>query len=305
MKACLTPVALANLIRMLRTSYGGAFCIVEGGDDKKFYRRFIDEGACKILVSRGWEAAIEVLAILNEDEFSGVLAIIDADGRHIEDRAVEIDNLIVTDTHDLETELFGSQVAFRKSLIELGDEELCSRFEAQHGSIPDRIKEACKMLGYLRLLSASEGYFLTFRKLKYSEFVDDESLAADVPAMIKAVCDDSVRHDLDHAEIRSKLERMVDPKHDLLLLCRGHDLMGVFSLGLRRAIGKNNPAWIATELVESRFREAYEDREFVATRLFARVKEWELSNPPFRVWISMLDRLPVLVGVAGAAETAG
>src|SRR5437879_2020661 len=98
----MSPDSLANTARLLRQVHAGAMCLVEGGDDKEFYRRFIDTQQCKLLVAFGWQNAIGAIAILEKSAFPGVLAIIDADFGHLDAEGPNSENVLWTDVHDLE-----------------------------------------------------------------------------------------------------------------------------------------------------------------------------------------------------------
>lgn len=84
-----------------------SFLVVEGSTDEKLYRSFIDEDKCQIIVADGKTPAIEVLSLLKKEHFVGVLALVDADFDILEGKPA-IENVLLTDTHDLETMLMRS-----------------------------------------------------------------------------------------------------------------------------------------------------------------------------------------------------
>ncbi|MDJ1179813.1 DUF4435 domain-containing protein [Roseofilum sp. BLCC_M91] len=108
MRDQLTPDREANAIRLKRQTFTGAFLLVEGGSDKKFYQRFTHKN-CEIEVVSGKPSSkqrvIQVLQILENDNFAGILAIVDADFDRLDNLEFSSPNLLRTDTHDLETML--------------------------------------------------------------------------------------------------------------------------------------------------------------------------------------------------------
>ncbi|WP_310429004.1 DUF4435 domain-containing protein, partial [Chamaesiphon sp. VAR_48_metabat_135_sub] len=124
MREFLTPDRFANEIRQQRSTFKGSFLLVEGSTDKVFYERFTDCDRCKLRVVSGKPSSkklvIRVLEILDEDNFPGVLGIVDADfDRCLSPLLDRSPNLILTDTHDLETLIIQSP-ALDKLLLEFG-----------------------------------------------------------------------------------------------------------------------------------------------------------------------------------------
>jgi hypothetical protein len=93
----------------------------------------------------------------------------------------------------------------------------------------------------------------------------------------------SQRQDLDNHELELAVRAMEEPKHDPWQLCNGHDLVGVLSIGLRRAIGSQSAVGVGVEEMERALRLAYEAVDFAASELYRAIREWEQRNHPFRV----------------------
>lgn len=74
------PDAIANAI-ILKRRYPGndslAFLIVEGDTDRRFYQNFIAKDICDIRNTSGKADALRVAAILEQENFSGFLVIVD------------------------------------------------------------------------------------------------------------------------------------------------------------------------------------------------------------------------------------
>ena len=76
MKKHLMPDDIANDIRMERAYLGYdsyTFLVVEGSTDERVYKHFIAEDKCQIIVAHSKDNAINALAILEKDNFLGVL----------------------------------------------------------------------------------------------------------------------------------------------------------------------------------------------------------------------------------------
>jgi hypothetical protein len=283
MQEYLNPLTIANNVRMHRTQFAGSYLIVEGSKDGRLYANHIDLSACHIVIARNKQNAIGTLEILNEAGFAGVLAIADSDFDNLERKTYSSSDLILTDHHDLECMLFYSP-AFGKVLSEFGSEEKVKKFESQCGTdLRAVIVNAGCVLGALRLVSLRNNLGLDFKGLVFSNFVTAETLAVDLPRLVRAVKNNSKKHLLDVDELREHVEELLRIGHDPLQVCVGHDLVHIFALALRKVIGSNNAIDVRAEVLEKILRLSYEQGFFRSTNLHSAICQWERNNPHFKV----------------------
>lgn len=280
MREYLSPEREANSIRQQRSTFLGAFLLVEGRSDKIFYERFVDKLRCEVKSFAGKIAAIQILGILEKSDFSGVLAIVDADFDRLEGSPHNSPNLLRTDTHDLETMLIKS-LALDKIISTFGTEEKIKKFGRD---IRTALLESGSSVGYLLWVSQCEGFNLTFNGIKFSQFVDDTTLQVDELEMIQAVKNKSQKFALKDIDLQQQLASKKSDSHDLWQVCRGHDLVEILSIGLRKAIGSNNPTDIEPRsdkrknTLETNLQLAYEAVYFCDTHLYLNIVEWESNN---------------------------
>jgi hypothetical protein len=60
------------------------FLVVEGYTDKLVYGNFVNPKTCEFVISDGKEQALNTIKILDNDKFTGVLAVVDADFDRLE-----------------------------------------------------------------------------------------------------------------------------------------------------------------------------------------------------------------------------
>src|SRR5262245_25632519 len=72
-------VEVANAIRLRRQQYNGAFLLVEGPNDFRFFQKFIDFQTSDIVVGHSKGNVLSALEILDQAHIGGVLAITDSD----------------------------------------------------------------------------------------------------------------------------------------------------------------------------------------------------------------------------------
>ena len=282
MKDLLSVERVANQIRLRRSTYSGTFLLVEGGKDKTFYERFVDKLACELVTASGKPSSklrvIDVLKILENSSFQGVLAIVDADFERLENLLYSSPNLLRTDTHDLETMLINSP-ALDKVVAEFGSEEKIAQFNRDLRAV---LIETGISVGYLLWISQSDKLNLTFDGIVFSKFVN-EQMQIDEIKLIQEVKKKSQAFSLKDEDLQQRLISLKNNSYDPWQVCCGHDLVEILSVGLRKAIGSHNAADIEPNSLERCLRLAYEEVYFSQTHLYVEIRIWESHNQPFKV----------------------
>jgi hypothetical protein len=281
MREYITGDTIANQIRMIRIQYSGSFLIIEGYTDARLYKRFVESDKCQIIVAHNKENAIKALSLLDADNFSGAVAIVDTDFDMLEGKLYATQNLLLTDTHDFETMIIKSP-AFDKVLTEFGSEDKITIFVRKYGKdIPTVLIECGIPIGYLRWVSLRDGLSLKFEDLDFGKFINKENLIIEASRLIKTVKDKSQRHDITEDYIKNRMEQFQSDTHDPWHVCCGHDLVCILSLGLCKAIGSYNTNDVKPDIIERSLRLAFERFHFSKTQLYLSIQNWEKTNPPF------------------------
>jgi Protein of unknown function (DUF4435) len=208
---------------------------------------------------------------------------VDADFDLLEEIPVSSPNVIRGNCHDIEAVLVRSP-ALDRVLREFGSEDKIQKFVIKAGrDIRHVLLAAVSPLGYLRWHSLRSDLRLRFDGLPLSRFVDMATLTADRSKLIATVKNHSQRHDIDNQELALAIRGIEDPKHDSWQLCNGHDLVGVLSIGLRRALGSQSAVAVGVEEMARALRLAYEAVDFAACELYRAIREWEQRNRPFQI----------------------
>lgn len=270
----------ANQIRMRRSSYKGTFIIVEGRYDKLVYTNIFNIQEEYFTITLGKEKALETINILNQDNFKGVLAIVDADFSKLDENYQPLTNVLLTDDHDLEIMMIKSP-AFDKLMKERGSEDKINEFNE---SIRNYLLKSGKKLGYLRWVSLKNNLGFKFEELNYSKFINKESLLIDgIIKLIKTVKDNSQKANLDENGIKQSIEELENQNHDPWQICCGHDLICILSIGLCKKWGSWNTNEVKSETLERELRLAYEKEYFTKTELYQLLQDWEKNNSPYKI----------------------
>jgi len=279
MRESITPDRIANTIRQQRSQYTGSFLIAEGDTDARVWKNLMDSTKCRVVIAHNKNNAIAALNILEQANVAGVVAVVDADFDILEETLPLSPNLLLTDTHDLETMLLKSP-ALEKVVTEHGSAE---KIESFAKDIRQTLLESAKIIGYLRWASLKFNYCLKFEGLAFKDFVDDKTLALNESDLIKTVKNKSQKPGLDEQEIRANMDSLKTDTQDMWHVCCGHDMISILSIALCKALGSFSSQKADPNVLESYLRVAYESAHFRETKLYRYIQRWEQTNKPFEV----------------------
>jgi hypothetical protein len=284
MKQHLTPHYIANTVRMMRPVYSGTIVLVEGDTDARVYRRLVDETHCRVIPGYGKSNVLNALEMLEKTDFKGILAIADSDFWKLNNTKPDSDNLLLTDTHDLETMIISSR-ALDAVLIEFGSERKIKRTGKR---IVDMLLKVALPIGYIRWISSSkqENLSLRFKNLSFDTVIEVQGITmkTDIGKLISRVKKQSRNATLDEQKMKEILQELIrSNRYDPWHVCRGHDMVHILTFGLRRVFGNRHARSISYEQVDSILRIAYGRAEFSRTKLYVSIEQWEKTNPGYRI----------------------
>lgn len=285
MKHLLTANDVANSVRMNRSLHKGTIMLVEGPVDSRVYGRFIDRSRCMVIPAFSRDNAERALAILAASRVPGVLAVVDRDFSGLDGSKSSSDNLLMTDTHDLETMILASDALT----------SVLSEFASRFGAVPDaqEIREVLlnngMVIGLLRWISSpsKEGLNLTFDELPFQPFTNQETLQVDIDALIATVMGNSYPVRVDSPVLKSKLVSLMKEanaaKYDRWHICCGHDLVTLLFIGLTNLFGAQSAKVLTPGQLENVLRLRYTLSHFVLTDLHKSMLDWEAANTAFAI----------------------
>ena len=281
MKAHLTPHDIANTVRMMRTLHHGAIVIVEGDTDLRVYQRFVDEKHCKLVPGNGKPNTIGSLSILENANLKGILAIIDADFWKLDGVKPSSPNLVLTDTHDLETMILSSN-ALDRVLSEFGS---ITKIGGLGKPVRTLLLEMASPIGFFRWLSSptKDNLSLKFKGLNFDGFLNKQTLEVDIDKLIKQVEANTPGCTINSGGTKVKIENLKTMGYDLWQVCSGHDMTEILAIGLRSLFGNTRAATVSTEVVDGILRISYEHSCFRCTQLYASIESWEKTNQAYKI----------------------
>jgi hypothetical protein len=117
----------------------------------------------------------------------------------------------------------------------------------------------------------------------YKQFIDNQTLEINLPIFVKSVKNCSQRHDIGDAVLLGGLDTIESLNLPAWDICTGDDVLGVLSVGLRRALGNNDANAVDDTQLRRALRLAYSETEFLSSDLARSFKEWEAANPSYHI----------------------
>lgn len=260
--------------------------IVEGESDRKFFFSVIKgNNLATIYPAYGAENVIELMDkihVENQTALKPIMAfgVIDLDYRIPLNKLPNNPNIFISDYRDLEVMMFSSP-ALGNVLSELGSHKKISNFGGEN-AIRTHTLNIGKKVGEVRYLSQSTGRNISFKYLNYEKFLD-ESLnylteqfinhingsQVDTIEKVKPSCL-NLATQVTQAALDGRGSRYFTND---FFICRGHDLLTILSIGLKKLWGTKKTSEVSREILESYFRVSYIEY-FKTTVLYTSIKNW-------------------------------
>jgi len=278
----ITPERIANSIMLKGLDLN--YLIVEGKTDFKLFKKFIDNDNSSIEIAFGNLNVIDVVNELKRRNFNNVIGIIDSDFR-ILDEEIEIEDVLMTDYHDMEISFINSPT-FETILSNYYQENKLEKlFNNNFSELKDYYFDISKNIGYLKWLNKIDNFGLTFKPanpdgktIDYNVFISASDLKyKGDDKLVDAIlnfCNGKVKVEIKKEQILERLNTF-KKEVDLNQLCNGHDMMNIISISLRQHISNLNSKAIPADQLEKEFSLAYESRYFMETNLYKKIKKIE------------------------------
>ena len=270
-----SPGILVAEITMSRMSHDGAFLLLEGKDDIRFWRSRRHSN-CELVDGEGKPNVVGAIRQIDTARIRGALGIVDADYDFPTSPRAKSDNLLYTDAHDLECLLCRSS-ALDKVLAEHGDAVKIERFEHDAGiDVRTALLERALAFGRLRWVARARRPAIALRGIAAPRFVDEKTWTVDGEKLIRETVSDADAR----AAIKMRLAQL--PDADPWYVAHGHDMVEILRTGLRRVLG-NLHTRIEAKDIAGLLRAGMSPEALRKTGLGAGVYSWQAANRPYSV----------------------
>ena len=265
------PGSLAAEVKMTRMVHHGALLVVEGISDSRFWQPRC-HSTCELVDGEGKSNVVGCIRRLDDERFGGALGVVDDDYDSVLGVPLGSVNLVATSAHDLECMLFQSE-AINTALAEFGVHRKVQNFEYSMGvDVRTALLERAVVVGRVRLAAVMFGLDIDVSDIRIPRFMDIDSWTIDETELIRVV---GLRGSLNIEQIREYINRL--PAVDPWIIARGHDMVEIFRIGLKRVLGniKNS---VGTEHICKVLRAAISLEELRRTSLWEDIRDWEDRN---------------------------
>lgn len=281
MREYLGPKDIANTISMLKTAFNGTIVVVEGVTDRRLYGKFFEDDSVEVIVAHSKDnVRYSVKEVYENRGFEKIIGIVDTDLDALNNKKRK-PPLFTTDTRDSESLMFRSH-SLDDVLFEYSDEAALDRFVEEYGDIRDVVMDSCYIVGLLMYISDKEGLDLCFKDLNFDLFIDKRTLRCDTKKLIDEIVSNSFTR-IGARTIRISLEHELRTERDPWIVCRGHDIVSVLSLGLRNIFGGYNCRCIRDGELAGALRLAFDEKDLQKTDLFKNSSKW-CSDRGMTLW---------------------
>ena len=271
-----TAEEIASEIHMRCVDTQGPFILVEGASDVLFLSCHMNLPVEDILPTFGWERLVDAMLILQGDGLVNILGIIDLDYRGIIASRELPPDVVTTDSHDIETMMFGSR-AFGKVLTQKSSMRKVRLYSSGSEGVKSKVLELGRRIGSLRFYSQFIGGLCSLEDLDIGKFVSKRTLIYSDSQCISHIRGIHPRNRCIPNDVLDKAlaeTSNVPQFRDPYRLCCGHDLMEILAIGLRSVWGSHSSGDISRDSIEESFRLAYSKEMFCVTNLFRQISDW-------------------------------
>ena len=260
---------------MMRTVHDGAFLIVEGVDDIRFWKTRRHD-SCELVNGEGKPNVVGAIDRLDAKNTTGVLGIVDEDYDSLMGIRHKSRNLLTTGSHDLECVLCRSS-ALDVVLAEFGVASKIQAYEEQAGkTVRSGLLRRAMVFGRLRWAAIRHKLEIDVAAIRVPQFVDIKTWNVDGDELFRVVSRTASPHTFQVLKRRTRELPTADP----WLVVRGHDMIQILRIGLMRVLGQL-PASTGTKDITRVLRAAMSREELRRTTLWTEVRTWEHNNSHF------------------------
>lgn len=273
---------VAAQIRLVRQADKRTVLVLEGDTDARVFDRFIDKEACDIEIGFGRKNVIEAVDLLEDEGFAGVIGVADADFDRLLDIEHKLENLCLTDCHDLDLTIFASP-ALESYVAAYADPKKVHTFcKSDLEELRKLILAASLELSCCRLASEKYGFRLYFKDLRHDEYIDLSLIVDQNRLTTDIIQRSSTRCTV--AQLKHLIVVETGAEHDLYQLANGHDVAAVLGIAFRKLLGERRTVQTWASEIEAGLRLAFDWDAAKGTALFGRLQAWEKNNRPYKIF---------------------
>lgn len=251
-------------------SKGMSFILVEGETDIKLFRKLFNLNNCKVENIPGGKNKLEECVQTLVNIYPLILGIRDADFIRVNEPQYSLNNMFLTDLHDIEMTMLGFEPILNAIVFEYSNID-----KRQHSIFRSNVISTIKHISYLKLLNDRENLELSFRigfqdlilftnqKIDFEQYLD-RVIISSPNAVVK-----------DKFLLKEKVSLIEQSDPDLLQITNGHDLLNSFAKYFTEKENRND---VSSKALEASLRMLFNFDYFRQTQLYQELSNWQIKN---------------------------
>lgn len=269
-------IILAEIL-MEETTHSGGFLMVEGSDDRLFWRGRVNSQSCKLIICGGKANVVGAAAELDGQNNQRVLGVVDADFDRVADFEISYsERLVSTDEHDLDVMLLLSP-ALERVLLEQADQE---NFAGEHSqSLSECMTDYAMSFGRLRYLHSQAQCSFKFDEFSPYRYISIDNFSFDQQKLMQ---DFSQLIEWGDQTLVDALQQI--PVTSSGQIVQGHDALRILCIALKGVCKLSGSKSIDEAELRKFLRLAFHRDDLCATNMYQSLldkdSEWGLSMFP-------------------------
>ncbi|WP_339875659.1 hypothetical protein [uncultured Algoriphagus sp.] len=251
-------------------SKGLSFILLEGETDIRLFRKLFNLNNCKVENIPGGNIKLEECVQNLVNIYPLIIGIRDADFIRINKSEYLLNNMFLTDLHDIEITILNFEPILNAIVFEYSNIK-----KDNHLIIKNEFIETIKHISFLKLLNDKDNLELNFssgfqdlisfsnKKIDFEQYLN-RVIAKSPNAVIK-----------DKDKLKEMIILIENSEPDLLQITNGHDLLNSFAKYFREEEKRNG---VKGENLEATLRMLFNIDFFKHTNLYQKLNDWQNQN---------------------------
>jgi hypothetical protein len=251
-------------------SNGISFILLEGDTDIRLFRKLFNLDNCKVENIPGGNKKLEECVQTLVNIYPLIIGIRDADFIRINESEYLINNMFLTDLHDIEMTMLNFEPILNAIVFEYSNLD-----KSQLLAFKFKLLDVIKHISYLKLLNDRENLELTFSS-GFQDLISFANQKIDLDQYLDRVIAKSPNALIKDKEIlKAKIDAIEQQEPDLLQITNGHDLINSFAKYFREEEKRNG---LSGENLEATLRMLFNIDFFSRTNLYQQLDNWKNKN---------------------------
>lgn len=284
MREVLSPASTKNTVGMLR-NYDAAttILVLEGDSDAHTLKHCLARETVKLVIANGKPEVLEAVEFSDEQGFSGVLGIVDADFVDFVEVRSSSTSVFYTDLYDLDAMVFFSGAPIDRCIEAFGKYSDLDDKPEDGTSLSEvarrQATEMAAQVGFFRMYSMQGGHHISLDRFPFEKIFSEDGYKPSIPGLKEILPKKCKGDPICEADVDTWLDRAASEDTPIERVSQGHDLFRCISYVAKKQWG----IAVKAEMWEGVARSHWSMQLLSETSLHAQIVDWSQASG-FKVW---------------------